>query len=66
MTATLEDRRKLLQTIAKLPGGLELLNAFYLGALRGRPARFGMSREQIDEQLIEEILHLEFHETERP
>ena len=66
MTATLEDRRKLLRTIAKLPGGLERLNAIYLGVLRGRPARFGMSREQIDEQLIEEILQLEFQETERP
>jgi hypothetical protein len=66
MTATLEDRRKLLQTIAKLPGGLEQLNAIYLDALRGRPGRFGMSREQIDEQLIEEILRLEFDGAERP
>jgi hypothetical protein len=51
--------------LPSLPRGLEQLNAIYLGALHGRPGRVGVSCEQIDEQLIEEILRLEFDEAER-
>jgi hypothetical protein len=52
--------------MAKLPDGLEKLNAVYINALKGRPGRMGMSRGEIQNELIEEILRLEFDESERP
>ena len=66
MIVNREDRRQLLQTMAKLSDGLEKLNSVYLNALKGRPARIGMSRGNIEAELIEEILRLEFDEAERP
>ena len=63
MTPTREQRRRTLELIARTPTGQGRLSAIYLNALYGRRARVGLSQEQ----LIDEILRLEFEdETEKP
>jgi hypothetical protein len=62
MKPTRQQRRKTLELIARKPGGQGKLSALYLNALHGKPARVGLSQEE----LIDEILRLEFDEPERP